>query len=617
MPDLHGRKPGDPGTGRDRSGTKRTGQEPEPAPPQSETPDPAGPSGSREDEGSPVSDELFLTEPERTDTALNLTDTIPIEVPPVLEGTGSAGGPPSPGIKRMGYMRSSGLLIGTTLAARLMGFLRDVVIADKFGAVGTTDAYFVANLLPNFLNGVLQGALSSVVVPSVSADFAGGDAKRAYRLLFGLSALLGWAILALVLLVSFATYPLVHIMAPGLHPGEVLVAVHLTRILVWTVAFGAYAYLGAAALQAQERFVYMSLGPICMSGSATLVLLAVHHPPIVLLAIGLLIGNALQFLLQVLPHLKWRLQFPRWSEIAPRGAEVKTLTRRAWPALISSSVGQVNAIVDRFFGSFLPVGSITEVTFANRIVQVPLGVFGYAVSNASYPEMARAYTEGRVDHVNGLMLRDMRMILLLSVPLTGLFVALAGPIVSAVYRHGHLDTAMANVIVFTFLYYTGSLIPFSVRTVVNRGFFLTGKTRILAQISVVFVILNAAGDAIFSKLIGAPGLALGTTIDQWISIVITIYYLRRSMNLVPMRDSLDAFVRAIVATIPLSLAALGARFYAIHLMGPVAASTVGRILVVLIAGLVGLVVGVVAFWVVRYPSLDQVAARLRRRLRRR
>ena len=545
-----------------------------------------------------------------------LANPLEIEVPPVLEGMGTGGGPPAPGIRPMGYMRSSGLLIGTTFAARMVGFLRDVVIADKFGATGLTDAYFVANLLPNFLNGVLQGALSSVVVPTVSADFASGNARKAYRLLFGLSVIIGWAVLALVLLVTFATAPLVHIMAPGLPVGEVAVAVRLTRILVWTVAFGAYAYLGAAALQAQERFVYMSLGPICMSGTATLVLLLVHRPPIMLLAIGLLIGNFLQFLLQTLPHLEWRRQFPRMRDISPREAGVGTMTRRAWPALISSSVGQVNAIVDRIFGSFLLAGSITEVTYANRIVQVPLGVFGYAISNASYPEMARAYSEGRLDRVNGLMLRDMRMILLLSVPLTGLFIALAGPIVSAVYRHGHLDRAMANVIVFAFLFYAGSLIPFSVRTVVNRGFFLAGQTRMVARISILFVVLNAAGDAVFSRWIGAPGLALGTTIDQWISIVVTVYVLRRTLNMVPMRGSLDALVRAIAATIPLSVAALLARSVTVRLMGPVASGTVGRLLVVVIAAAVGLLIGALAFWAVRYPALDQVTQRIRRRLRR-
>jgi len=211
----------------------------------------------------------------------------------------------------------------------------------------------------------------------------------------------------------------------------------------------------------------------------------------------------------------------------------------------------------------------------------------------------------------------MRMILLLSVPLTGLFIALAGPIVAAVYRHGHLDAAMANVIVFALLYYTGSLIPFSVRTVVNRGFFLTGRTRALAQISLVFVVLNAAGDAVFSRLIGAPGLALGTTIDQWISIALTIWVLRRSLNLVPMRDSLDAFARAVAASIPLSFAAFGTRVYLDHAMGAAAGGTWARLLIVVVAGLVGVGVGAAAFWAVRYPALDQVTARVLRRIRRR
>lgn len=524
--------------------------------------------------------------------------------------------PPSPPGVRTSFARTSALLVAATLMSRLIGFFRDMVIAAKFGANGLTDAYNVANSLPNFLNGVLQGGLSSVVVPTVSPHFGRGDLRRAYGLVNALALYAGVVSALLVLAVTLLAPQVVSALAPGMSHRDVAAGARLARILIWTVAFGVYFYLGAAALVADDRYFYMSVGPIFMSGSATALLLAVRHPPIVLLAVGLLIGSVLQFAFVAVPNLRHWRHYPPLGETRAGDPEVRRMLRRSVPALVSGAVGQVNAIVDRWVGSLLVPGSITEVTLANRVAQVPLGLFGYAISNASFPALARAYEAGETERVRDLLARDLRVVLLLTVPVMAEMVVLAYPIASAAYRHGHLTPAAARVIGAALVWYALCLVPFGVRTVLNRGFFLTGATRILANMSVVLVLLNAAGDFLFAKVagMGAPGLAFGTMVDQWLSIFATFYYLWRVLPATPVRAAADAFWRAAAASVPLAVAS---RFAAVLLarVPYLVTSTLGRIALVAGAALAGAAVGAAALWLVRYPGLDELGARVRRALR--
>jgi|GEM_PF-2822766 len=543
--------------------------------------------------------ESLSTEP----PMLEVGPVVEVPAPPAEASTGGRRGPT--------FARATSLLIGMTLLSRIVGFLRDMVIAYKFGAYGITDAYNVANGLPTFLTSVLSGGLDSIVVPHVGPYFGRGDTRRAYGLVNALALYAGGAAAFLVLVVTLFAPQVITILAPHLRPHDIQVGAHLARILVWTVAFGVYFYLGAASLIANDRFFYMSVGPVFMSASATVVLLLVHRPPIVLLAIGLLIGYILQFLFVAVPIARNWKSFPSLREIGPGDPEVKSMLRLAYPALISSSVGQVNTLVDRFFGSGLAIGSITEVTLANRVAQVPLGLFGYAVSNASYPGLARAYKDGDMVRLKALWTRDLRVIILLTTAVMAEMVALTSPIAYAAYRHGRLTSSAASVIASALLWYALCLVPFGVRTVVNRGFFLTGNSRILSRISVVFVVLNAAGDAIFSRLMKAPGLAFGTMIDQWLSIGGTFYFLSTIMPALPTRAALDAFGRAVAASVPMGLAA----YFGDHLLAGAlphfAASVAGRFVVLAFGAGVGAAVGVGSFIAVRYPELDAVISRVR------
>lgn len=540
--------------------------------------------------------------------------------PPTLEA-GPADVVPPPPIeprrKTPSFARTSTLIVVLTLLSRLVGFLRDAVIADKFGAQGLTDAYNVANSVPSFLSSVLQGGLDSVVVPHVSPYFGRGDMRRGYGLINALAIYAGMAVAVLVLVVTLFAPAVIRILGPGLSPHDVQVGATLARILVWTVAFGVYFYLGAAALVANDRFFYMSAGPVFMSASATIVLLVVRHPPIVLLAIGLFIGFALQFVFVAVPNLRHWRSFPSLHEVSLRDPEVRRMLALAWPALISSSVGQVNTLIDRWFGSRLEPGSITEVVLAARIATVPLGLFGYAISNASYPSLARAYKAGDTDTLKDLWTRDLRVIILLTTAMMAEMVALTQPIASAAYRHGALTPAAAHVIASALVWYALCLVPFGVRTVINRGFFLTGNSRTLSRISVAFVGLNFVGDAIFTPIMKAPGLAFGTMIDQWISIVGTFYILSRILPALPARAAIDAFVRAVAASIPLAVAA----YFGDHLLAaavPVfAAGVVGRFVVVGAGMVAGAVVGLGALRLVRYPGLGSILRGLRRGIGRR
>lgn len=537
--------------------------------------------------------------------------------PPTLEGGPGDTVPPPPVEPRPrgpSFARTSALIVALTLLSRLMGFARDIVISYKFGATGWTDAYNVANSVPSFLSSVLQGGLDSVIVPYVSPYFGRGEMRRGYGLVNALAVYAALPVAILVLLITLFAHQVVQVLAPGMSPAHIAVGATMSRILVWTVAASVYFYLGAAALVSNEKFFYMAAGPVFMSASATAVLLLVPNPPILLLAWGLFAGYMLQFLFVAIPIARDFGHFPSLREVSPADPEVRRMLGLAWPALISSSVGQVNTLVDRWFGSHLAAGSITDIVYASRIATVPLGLFGYAISNASYPSLARAYKAGDHETLREIWTRDLRVIILLTTVMMALLVALAGPVVAATYHHGRLTATAAAVISQSLVWYSLCLVPFGVRTVINRGFFMTGHSRTLSQISVVFVLFNLVGDAIFTPLMKAPGLAFGTMVDQWISIVGTVYILSRLLPALPQRAALDAFVRAALASLPLGVAAyLGDHLLAAALPA-FAPTVVGRFVVVLVGMLVGALVGLGALFAVRYPGLGAMLLGLRRRL---
>lgn len=428
-------------------------------------------------------------------------------------------------MKSQSILGASVTLMGLTTVARLSGYLRDSLIAFRFGASEVTDAFLLAYSVPNLLVGVISGALNSVIVPSIVSERHAGQEDRAWEIIY---TALAWMILltvAMVLVIGALAVPLMHAIAPGFTRGQQLLAAHIVQVLLGFVFFSVVAYFLGSVLNSENRFVYAGLAPILASGAAIVTLLALAHPSILLVAWALLAGSIMQVLLQLVPLLPE--MFRHRVRIDLRDPVVRQMGRLSFPILVSSGSQSANVIVDRLFGSLLAAGSITALGFSQRVVEVPNAVFGSAVGTVIYPQISAAKQAGDMRELARLLGRGIRLVTVTTVPVAAILLTLAHPIIDVLFRHGAFSQADAELTALCLQGFALTVIPASINVVLMRVYFTLGKTLYVGSLGTASLLLNAVGDDVLMRVMGAPGIAVATAIVQGAYLIFLTGGLRR------------------------------------------------------------------------------------------
>jgi Lipid II flippase MurJ len=300
---------------------------------------------------------------------------------------------------RHGVVRAVGSIGLATLLSRILGFIRDMVVARAFGAGPVTDAFFVAFRIPNLLRRLLaEGALSTAFIPVFTSSLT-HDGRAGFRkMLRAVTGATGLALCVVSALGMIAAPWIVRVMAPGWSsdPAQIGLASDLTRLMFPYLILVGLASLGMAALNAHHRFFTAALvGPAVLNVAmilAVLLLAARVAPPILSLGFGVLVGGAGQFLIQ-LPELR-RLGLPLWPSAEWKHPAVRMIAGRMWPAVFALAAVQVTVLVNTLLASLLPQGTVSYLYYADRVMEFPLGVFGIALATAALPSMAAQAARG-------------------------------------------------------------------------------------------------------------------------------------------------------------------------------------------------------------------------------
>jgi len=290
-------------------------------------------------------------------------------------------------------VRALGSISGATLLSRILGFARDMVVALVFGAGPITDAFFVAFRIPNMLRRLLaEGALSTAVVP-VFSEYVETRTREQFVAMLRAVVGAGTLVLALTTVVGIGAAPwILRVIAPGFtsDPAQTELTVLLTRVMFPYLPLVGLAALAMGLLQLHGRFFASSIGPALVNvGMITGVVVLARRlePPILALAIGVLIGGVAQLVVQ-LPSLQ-RCGFLVSPALDFRHPALARVTRLLLPAVFGLAAVQVSVFVNTLLASLLPAGSISFLYYADRVMEFPLGVFGIALASASLPTMAR------------------------------------------------------------------------------------------------------------------------------------------------------------------------------------------------------------------------------------
>ncbi len=461
-------------------------------------------------------------------------------------------------------VRALGSIGAATLASRILGFVRDAVVALAFGAGPVTDAFFVAFRIPNILRRLLaEGALSTAIVP-VFSDYAATRSRDEFvRMLRAVSGA-ALAVLGVTSLLGVILSPwLLRAIAPGFtsDPAQESLAVLLTRVMFPYVLLVGLSALVMGALNAQGRFFAAAFGPAVLNLGmiAGVLLLASHVQPAILsLAIGVLVGGVGQLAVQ-LPSLRscGLLVAPVWQRDHPA---VTRVARLLLPAVFGLPAVQVMVFINTLLAYLLPSGSNSYLYYADRVMEFPLGIFGIALASASLPTMSRQAAAGDTAGVAATLGFALRLSIFVSLPATVGLVILSEPIIRVLFERGLFTAGDTAATAQALVWYSVGLTGFAGARIVAQAFYAVGQAGTAVRLGVMAIAVNAVSALALMGPMAHGGLALASSIGTFANLAGLVWLARRRFGPIGGRALVTSTARILIACVPLAAWCLLARW---------------------------------------------------------
>ena len=428
---------------------------------------------------------------------------------------------------------AAAIVAGGVLLSRLLGLVRQIIFAWILGAGATGDEYFVAFIIPDFLNYLLAGAYMAItLIPILTRRFARGDEDDAWRAFWAITKPLAIGVTALVVIAMPLVEPILRAIEPGFTDEQVATAARLTRIVLPAQIFFVLGQLLTAVQFARERFVIPSIGPIIYNlaiiAGGLIGGLGRENPSADGFAWGALAGAVLgTFLLQVWGAWREGLRWPTGS--VRRHPAVLRYFGLAIPLMLGQSLVVLDEQLGRTFGSFVSDGGVSWLTFGRQTMLVPVGVIAQAAGVATYPFLARLVAEGRHREMAQAVGHAIKYIIVFSLAATAALAALSTPAVRALYERGSFDAVDTAATAGTVVFFALGIPMWGAQQILARGFY--AREEMWAPV-VIGTLSTAAAFPIYWALHQAmevDGLALASTIAITIyTIALAIVWYRRT-----------------------------------------------------------------------------------------
>ncbi|MCK4486344.1 MAG: murein biosynthesis integral membrane protein MurJ [Desulfobacterales bacterium] len=444
--------------------------------------------------------------------------------------------------------KAAGIVGAATLLSRILGFVRDVIVAWFFGAGLAADAFFVAFRIPNLLRRLFaEGSLTISFIPVFTEYLSSNSREEAFRLARSAFWLLS-IVLAGVAVVGILVSPLiVKVIAPGFFssPGKFDLTVLLTRIMFPYIFFIGLVALCMGILNALGHFAAPALAPVLLNLAmiSAVLLLSPHlERPAVGLAIGVVVGGILQLGLQI-PFV-----IRKGFRLAIRGPlyhpAVKRIAVLMTPAVFGAAVYQINIFVGTLLASLLPEGSVSYLYYADRLVQFPLGVFGIALATAVLPSLSRQAVVNDMEGLRSSFAYALKLVFFITIPaMTGLIV-LKEPIVRLLFQRGAFDVATTHFTAEALFYYAIGLWAFSGVRIVVSTFYALQDTKTPVKIAVISLLVNIVLSILLMGPMRHGGLALATSLAAAVNLILLVQALKKRLGRIGAHDILGSVFRS-------------------------------------------------------------------------
>jgi putative peptidoglycan lipid II flippase len=445
-----------------------------------------------------------------------------------------------------------------TLVSRVLGLVRDVVVANLMGAGASADVFFFANKIPNFLRRLFaEGAFSQAFVPVLTEYHASGDKDKTRDLIAKASGTLGVIVTIVTLLGILGSSVVTALFGFGwfldwLNDGPAAPKFELASLMLkitfpylWFITFVA---LSGAILNTLGKFAVSSFTPVFLNVmiiACAWFLSPNLAQPEIGLAIGVFLGGFVQFAFQI-PFLikEGVLVRPKWGWRDPGVTKIRTLMI---PALFGVSVSQINLLFDTFIASFLATGSISWLYYSDRLLEFPLGLFGIAIATVILPALSRKHVDAHSEGFAHTMDWGVRMVILLGLPaMLGLMV-LAKPMLMVLFMRGEFTPHDVDQASLSLLAYASGLLNFMLIKVLAPGYYSRQDTKTPVKYGIVAMATNMVFNAIFAYFYGYVGLAMATALSAFINMVLLYRGLHRQNVYRITKKTVGFVVRLVIA----------------------------------------------------------------------
>ena len=415
-----------------------------------------------------------------------------------------------------------------TLLSRIFGLLRDITLATLFGASGGTDAFLVAFKIPNFMRRLFaEGAFSQAFVPVFSEYKEKRSREELQDLINHVAGKLGGILLLITIIGSLAAPALVWLFAPGFHndPERFQLTAEMLSITFSYLFFIALVAFAGGILNSFNKFSVPAFTPVllnlCMIAAAVW-LSPLLDEPLMALAWGVALAGLLQFLFQ-LPFLKKLGLIPR-PQFKRHHDGVSKILKLMLPAVIGSSVAQINLLLDTVIASFLMVGSVSWLYYSDRLLEFPLGIFGIAIATVILPALSKQHARDSADEFNQTLNWAVRLVLIIAIPACiGLFI-LAAPVLATLFQYGEFSASDTYLASLSLMAYIAGLPAFILIKILAPGFYARQDTKTPVRIGIIAMVSNMALNILFVVPLvmynyEAPhvGLALATSCSAYLN----------------------------------------------------------------------------------------------------
>lgn len=460
----------------------------------------------------------------------------------------------------MNLLKALATVGSMTFLSRVLGFVRDALIARIFGAGIFTDAFFVAFKIPNLLRRLFaEGAFSQAFVP-ILAEYKNQRGHEAtHTLINHVSSLLGLILIVVAILGMLAAPVVVYISAPGFidEPEKFALTVDLLRVTFPYILFISLVSLAGGILNTFGRFSVPAFTPVLLNLSfiaAALFLAPYFDPPVMALAWAVFFGGVLQLVFQ-LPFLHRIGLVPRFR-LNLKDEGLWRVLKLMGPAVFGVSIAQISLLINTIFASFLVTGSVSWLYYADRLMEFPTGILGVALGTILLPSLAKSFADKADHEYSQLMDWGLRLTFLLAIPAAVALAVLAVPLVTSLFHYGEftdLDVLMTRQALMA---YSLGLLGLILVKVLAPGFYSRQNIKTPVKIAVFTLVATQLMNLAFVGPLKHAGLALAIGIGACINAGLLYYHLRKANIYKPQPGWMMFMAKLLLAVVAMTLVLL-------------------------------------------------------------